>query len=129
MTADLDEITKVDTGNLYHEETFTDLKVATIQKLSPIKTDGSPDSSRQVVFSGRTNILTQMGPMPVNCELPGPTLKEAIDAFPEAIKKAVEEMAEEARKMMAERQSSIVVPKPGAGMVPGAGGGGNIQMP
>ena len=35
---------KVDKSNLYKEESFTDLKVATIRRLSPVKHDGSPDN-------------------------------------------------------------------------------------
>ncbi len=43
---------KVDRSNLYREESFTDLKVATIRRLSPIKEDGSPDSERPPLFTG-----------------------------------------------------------------------------
>ncbi len=44
----------VDQNNLYHEETFTDLRVATLQRLTPIKPDGSPDPSRETLYVGQT---------------------------------------------------------------------------
>ena len=41
---------EVDVANLYREETFTDLKVATLQQLTPVKPDGSRDESRETIF-------------------------------------------------------------------------------
>ena len=38
---------RVESGNLYREEIFTDLRVATIRRLLPVKADGSPDDSRR----------------------------------------------------------------------------------
>ena len=51
----LGEIT-VDQNNLYREESFTDLKVASIRRLTPIKADGSDDSSRPALFVGETTL-------------------------------------------------------------------------
>jgi len=48
----IDEI-NVDENNLYREEIFTDLKVATIRRLTPIRPDGSEDSARPVLFMGQ----------------------------------------------------------------------------
>ena len=42
----------VDQNNLYREETFTDLKVASIRRLTPIKPDGSDDFTRPAIFVG-----------------------------------------------------------------------------
>ena len=41
-------------NNLYREEAITDLKVASIRRLVPIKTDGSPDASRPELIQGFT---------------------------------------------------------------------------
>ena len=41
----LDQV-EVDVANLYREETVTDLRVATLRCLTPIKPDGSEDASR-----------------------------------------------------------------------------------
>ena len=43
---------EVDRENLYLEEVFTDLKVATIRRLSPVKANGSPDETRPTLFHG-----------------------------------------------------------------------------
>ena len=51
-SAPLEEI-EVDRENLYHEEVFTDLKVATIRRLSPVKTDGSRDETRPLLQGAR----------------------------------------------------------------------------
>jgi hypothetical protein len=105
----LDEI-KVETQNLYREETFTDLKVATLKQLTPINTDGSRDLSRPVIFMAQTQLMSQVGPLPVNCVIEADTLQGAIDQFPEAIQTAVGAMIEEVKEMQRKEMSRIVVP-------------------
>ena len=125
---DLGDI-KVDAANLYKEEAITDLKVATIRRLIPIKADGTPDSSRKPIYSGETQVLTQAGPMPIQAKLEAESLEEAIQVFPVAIQGAVDRLIEEAREMRRQEQSRIVVP--GTGGLPGAGGmpgGGRIEL-
>lgn len=120
----LDEI-RVETGNLYREEVYTDLRIATIRKLVPVHADGSPDPSREALFSGQTNLMSQAGPLPVECPIDASSLEEAAAKFPEAIKDAVDRLVEEAREMRRREASRIVVPGgplPGGGM-PGSGGG------
>jgi len=101
---------QVDTGNLYREEVFTDLKVASIRRLVPIKTDGSPDASRPELYSGETTIMSQSGPLPIQCALEASSLAEAIQKFPEAINATVQRMVEQAREMQRQEASRIVVP-------------------
>jgi hypothetical protein len=105
----IDEIA-VDAGNLYREEMFTDLKVATIRRLTPIQPDGSDDSSRPVLFMGQTTLLSQAGPVPVQCPLEGANLEEAMANFPTAVNQAIERMIEEAREFQRQESSRIVVP-------------------
>ena len=105
----IDEIS-VDAGNLYREEMFTDLKVATIRRLTPINADGSDDSTRPVLFMGQTTLLSQAGPVPVQCPLEGTSLEEAMQNFPTAVNLAVERMIEEAREYQRQESSRIVVP-------------------
>ena len=129
-TRGLDDI-QVDTANLYREEVLTDLSVATIRRLTPITPDGNDDPSRTAEFMGQTSVLTEAGPIPIQCRLEGNNLAEAIDDFPRAIKAAVEQMLQEVREYQRQASSRIVVPK---GMPPGTlkggpGGGGMIQMP
>jgi len=126
----LDEI-RVETGNLYREEVYTDLRIATIRKLVPVLADGSPDASRPALFSGQTNLMSQAGPLPVECPIDASNLEEAAAKFPAAIKDAVDRLVDEAREMRRREASRIVVPGgplPGGGMpgggMPGGGGGG-----
>lgn len=105
----IDEIS-VDEGNLYREEMFTDLKVATIRRLTPIRPDGSDDTSRAVLFMGQTTLLSQAGPVPVQCPLEGASLSEAMQNFPTAVNQAIERMIEEAREYQRQESSRIVVP-------------------
>ena len=121
---------KVDKSNLYKEESFTDLKVATIRRLSPIREDGSPDDSRPVLFTGETTLMSDRGPLPIQAPIEAKDLNEAMDKFPEAVQGAVERLVEQAREMQRQQMSRIVVPGqgggggiPGAGGLPGAGGG------
>ena len=112
---------QVDAANLYREESFTDLKVASIRRLNPIKSDGSPDEARRPIYIGQTHIMSQMGPVPVQGEIEASNLSEAVENFPQAMQVAVEEMINEAQERKRQESSKIVVP--GAGGMPGLGGG------
>lgn len=101
----------VDVDNLYREEGITDLKVASIRKLIPIKSDGTDDPSRESIFVGHTQLMSPSGPLPVQATLKGNTLKEAIQEFPDAIDKAVQEIVQEVQKMQREESSRIVTPR------------------
>lgn len=113
MSADgpksLSEI-EVDKDNLYREEVYTDLKIASIRVLTPVKLDGTIDSSRSVLYSGETQLMSQMGPVPVHAPIEAANLEEAIAKFPEAVNQAVERLMEEAREMQRREASRIVVP-------------------
>jgi hypothetical protein len=100
----------VDTKNLYREETFTDLKVATLKRLTPVTAAGEPDPSREPRFIAQTQLMSQVGPVPVSALIEARTLEEAITKFPEAVSRAVEEMIEEAREIQRQEASRIVVP-------------------
>ena len=89
----------VDRHNLYREETFTDLKVANIRRLTPVKMDGTVDKTRKTVFVGETNLMTPGGPLPVQAVITAKQLQQAIKRFPEAMQAAVEKLAEEMKKM------------------------------
>ncbi len=117
---------KVDRANLYREESFTDLKVATIRRLSPVKEDGSADESRPSLFTGETTLMSDRGPLPIQCPIEAKDLNEAMDKFPEAVQGAVEKLIEQAREMQRQQMSRIVVPGQGGGGMPGGGfpGGG-----
>jgi hypothetical protein len=115
---------RVDAANLYREEVYTDLRVATIRRLVPVKEDGSADDSRPALFSGQTNLMSQAGPLPVEAPIDASTLEEAMQKFPGAIKEAVERLVEEAKEIRRREASRIVVPGAMPGGLPGSGGGG-----
>lgn len=101
---------KIDSANLYREESLTDLQSGTIKQMIPVTIDGSRDMNRSIVFVGVTQIMSAGGPLPIQCELPGATLAEAIAAFPGEINKAVDQLIEEAKRLQREAASRIVVP-------------------
>ncbi|MBW2065037.1 MAG: hypothetical protein JRJ03_08895 [Deltaproteobacteria bacterium] len=88
----------VDTKGLYREESFFDLKVASIRQLTPVNPDGSLDDSRSPVFVGYTKLMSPRGPLTVHCKIEALSLQEAIERFPEAMTQALEKMIEEADK-------------------------------
>ena len=112
---------KVDTANLYREESISDLKVATIRQLTPIKTDGSTDENRPVLFVAETTIMSERGPIPVNGPIEADNLEDAIAKFPEAVQAGVDRLMEQVREMQRQEMSRIVVPGQ-----PGGGGGGGF---
>ena len=112
----------VDTDNLYKEDIFTDLRAASIRRLSPVRADGSPDEGRPTSYIGDTTLMTQMGPLPVQFPIEATSLEDAFNQFAEGVKGAVERLNERAKEMIREESSRIVVPGAAPGGVPGAGG-------
>src|SRR5205814_10375744 len=104
----------MDAGQLYREDIFTDHKIGTIHQLIPVKSDGSPDPSRAVVFAGQTQILTAGGALPLSFEIAASTLMEAVEKFGPAAKVAPEEMLRELQALRREAASQLAIPEPGA---------------
>jgi hypothetical protein len=111
---------KVDTNHLYREEVFTDLRIATIRRLTPVRVDGTPDPSRPALYSAQTTLMSQAGPLPVESPIEAASLEEAAAKFPAAIQEAVDRLLEEAREIRRREASRIVVP---SSMPPPPGGG------
>ena len=111
----------VDAENLYREEIFTDLKVATLRRLTPVKADGTADPRRKTIFVGQTNLMTPAGPLPLQSRIEADNLDDAIRKFPEETKKAIERVLREVRDLEREEASRIVLP----GEVPE---GGQIKL-
>lgn len=105
----------VDKTNLYREEALTDLKVASIRRLIPVLPDGTEDKSRTPLFMGHTQLMSPQGPVPIQSPLAANNLEDAIEEFPGAMKKALEEVVENVKKMQEEQMkqkddSRIIVP-------------------
>jgi hypothetical protein len=124
---DLPEI-QLDSQGLYREDVFTDRRAGSIRRLTPVTTDGAEDTTRHVLFSGQTQLLTPAGVLPLAFEIDAVTLPEALQKFSDGVKVALEQAIDEAREMRREAASRIVVPDVGAGPGP-AGGGGKIKFP
>ena len=122
---------RLDPAAMYREEIFTDRRAGTIRRLTPVTLDGATDTSREVLFSGQTQLLTPAGVLPLVFEIEAKTLDEALQKFPDGVKVALEQAIDEAREMRREAASRIVVPEVGAGGIgPGPGqGGGKIKFP
>jgi len=120
----------MDRDNLYREETFTDHRVGTLQRLIPVTPDGDRDTERTVRYFGQTQVMSPAGALPINFELEVDSLGAAIDGFAEAAETAVEETIEKIKKLQREAQSSIMVPGQdgGGGQFGGMGPGGGIQL-
>ena len=116
----------VDTENLYREETFSDLKVASIRRLTPVTEDGLDDPSRPTLFIGETTLMSARGPLPINCPIEAENLTAAFAAFPQAVQEAVERLMEEARELQRQEANRIVVPGQGPGGMGGMGGPGGM---
>jgi len=101
---------KLDGSNLYREESFTDMKTGAVRRMTPVKSDGSPDESREPIFIAQTQLMSPEGPLPVSAMLEVKTLNEAVDIFPEAVRREVDRIVEMAKKAKQEDDSRIIVP-------------------
>src|SRR5213593_1516972 len=60
---------RMDATNLYREDVITDRRVGTLRVMTPIKTDGSTDLGRPVLYVGEAQLLTQAGLLPLVFEI------------------------------------------------------------
>lgn len=127
--SDIKEQLTMNADNLFREETFTDQKVGTLRRLTPVDAHGNVLADAKALFFGQTQVMSSVGPMPINFELAVNDLHEAAEQFAQAAEKEIERTMQELQEMRRQQQSSIMVP--GQGGSPGMGGatGGGIQMP
>ena len=120
---------RMDLDQLVREDTYTDGRVGTVRVLTPVTAEGQTDPSRPKSYYGQTQVMTQAGPLPLNFELPGASLKEAIAGFGEAAEKAIEEAVEEIKRLQREQASSIMVPGQGGAGLGDLKGGNSAGLP
>ncbi len=118
---------KMNEADLYQEEVFTDRRVGTIQRLSPVDKLGQPDASRPVLYIGQTQLMSRMGALPLSFDIQAATLEEALAKFAEAANQSLIETMQKVEEMRREQASSLIVPD--AGGFPGGGGGSRLRMP
>jgi hypothetical protein len=116
---------KLDPDKLYLEEIFTDRRIGTLRRLTPVTKDGKTDASRAVVYVGETQIMTPAGSIPIGFEIAAGSLEEAAEKFGPSAKEAIDRTVRELQELRRQASSSIVVPQ---GPLSG-GGGGKIQLP
>ena len=120
---------KVDSKALYLEEVFTDRRIGTIRRLTPVKGDGERDDARAVLYIGETQVMTPAGALPIGFEIGAGSLEEAAEKFGGLAKEAIERTVKELQELRRQAASSIVIPQGGLPPAGGMGGGGKIQMP
>jgi hypothetical protein len=108
----------MDPTQIYLEETFTDRKVGTIRRLTPVTADGSTDAARPVIFVGQAQVMTPMGAIPISFELDAVSLNAAIEKFGAAAEQAVQQTMRELQEMRREQASSLVIPDAAGGALP-----------
>ncbi|MBU0768134.1 MAG: hypothetical protein KKF96_07465 [Proteobacteria bacterium] len=96
--------------NLYLEESFSDLDMASIRRLTPVKPNGLKDKSRKQIFVGHLNVMTPQGPIPIQAPIDARNLKEAMEMYPGAMKIALKKMKEEVDKLKKKQESRIIAP-------------------
>jgi len=114
---------KLDPDKLYLEEVFTDRRIGTLRRLTPVTKDGKTDAARAVVYVGETQIMTPAGSIPIGFEIGAGSLGEAAEKFGPAAKEAIDRTVRELQELRRQASSSIVVPQGPLG------GGGKIQLP
>ena len=120
----------LDAASLYREEVYTDRKAGTLRVLVPVTAGGAPDPSRVTIYSGEAQLLTNMGPLPINFDIAAANLSEAVAKYAGAAKSGIEHAMRELMELRRQASSSIVIPQSGALPPAGSlGGGGKIQMP
>lgn len=125
---------RMDPTSLYREDVITDRRVGTLRVMTPIKTDGSPDPGRPVVYVGEAQLLTQAGLLPLVFEIDATSLADAIEKFAAGATAAIERTRRELEELRREAASQIVVPPtlpPGFDPRGGPGGlpgGGKIHL-
>src|SRR3954470_6148042 len=116
---------KLDPAALYLEEVFTDRRIGTIRRMTPVTKDGARDAARAILYTGETQVLTPAGALPIAFEIGAASLEEAAEKFGALAREAIERTVKELQDLRRQAASSIVVPQ---GPLPG-GAGGKIQIP
>src|SRR5690349_7315301 len=97
----------MDVTNLYREDSYTDRKLGVIRCMTPVTPSGEPDTTRPTLFLGQAEIMTSMGPVPINFEIDGKTLGEAVANFADAAQKGIERTVQQINEMRRQQASQL----------------------
>jgi hypothetical protein len=117
----------MDAAGLYREETFTDRRVGTLQRLTPVTAAGATDATRPVLYVGQTQVLTPAGALPLSFELQAASLEDAVAQFGEHAKQALARTMKRLEELRREQASSIIVPGAAPPGIGGPGGGRGLR--
>ncbi len=120
---------QMDVTSLYREETYTDRKLGVIRRMTPVTATGEVDTSRPVLYLGQAEIMSSMGPVPINFEIPAASLAEAVSGFAAAAQQGIEHTMQQINEMRRQQASQLVVAPGMSGLKEGPRGGGKIQIP
>ena len=126
------EIPEMNPAELCREEVFTDRRIGTIRRITPVRPDGTVDPGRPVHYAGQAQMMTPAGTLPLSFEIEAESLEEAVGKFAATAREEVARTLEELEALHREASSSILIPESGAGGLGGPGGipgGGKIQFP
>jgi hypothetical protein len=112
---------KLEPDKLYLEEVFTDRRIGSIRRLTPVTKDSKPDATRSVLYVGDTQVMTPAGAIPIAFEIGAGSLGEAAEKFGPLATEAIERTVRELQELRRQAASSIVVPQ--------SSPGGKIQIP
>jgi len=104
---------QMDATQVYREDTFTDRRVGTIRRMTPVTAGGEPDAARPVLYVGQAQIMTPMGALPLSFEIDADSLPAAIEKFGPAAEVAVQQTMRELQELRRESASSLVIPEAG----------------
>jgi hypothetical protein len=122
---------RMDPNALYREETFTDRRIGVIRVMTPVKTDGSIDLGRKILYVGEAQLLSPVGALPITFDIEAISLGDAAEKFSAGAKVAVERAIRELQDLRREQSSNIVIPDrmpPDLGGRGGPRGPGRIQL-
>ena len=83
-----------------------------VKRMTPVKSDGSVDKTRKAVFVAHTSLMTPGGPLPLQAVIQAKDLQQAIKKFPDAMKAAMDRLAEEAQKYQEQEKGSKPLQSP-----------------
>jgi len=112
---------RLDPKALYLEEIFTDRRIGTLRRMTPVTKDGARDTARAILYVGETQVMTPAGALPIAFEIGAGSLEEAAEKFGELARESIERTVRELQDLRRQAASQIVVPQ--------AGVGGKIQIP
>ena len=122
---------RMDPNALYREETFTDRRIGVIRVMTPVKTDGSIDLGRKILYVGEAQLLSPVGALPITFDIEAASLGDAAEKFSAGARVAVERAIRELQELRREQSSNIVIPDrmpPDLGGRGGPRGPGRIQL-